>query len=73
MERFSTAQLVVVVKTFCQNEEYATQAVRKCRTIFGRNEAPCESAVRRLVTKFETTGSVLTVKSPGRKRSHRTE
>ena len=47
--------------------------MRKLRTIFGKNEVSCESAVRRLVTKFETTGSVLTVKLPGRKRSRRTE
>ena len=26
------------------------------------NEAPCESTVRRLVTKFKTTGLVLTMK-----------
>ena len=45
----------------------------KLQTIFGRNEAPSESSVHRLVTKFETTGSVLAIKSPGRKRSRRTE
>ena len=73
MKRFSTARRVVIVITFYQNGECATQAMRKLQTIFGKNEVSCESTIRRLVTKFETTGSVITVKSPGRKRSRRTE
>ena len=66
MERFSTAQRILFVKTFCENGECATQAMQKLRTSFGRNDAPCESNVRRLMTKFETTGSALNVKSLGR-------
>ena len=42
-------------------------------SIFGSNGAPCESTVRRLMTKFEAISSVLMMKSPGRKRSCRTE
>ena len=64
IERFSTGQQVLIIKTLYQNGECATQAVRKLRTISGRNEDPCESTVRRLVTKFETTVSVLAMKSP---------
>ena len=45
------------------------QTVRKLQTDFGRNEAPYESILCRLMIKFETTGSVLTVKLPGQKRS----
>ena len=45
----------------------------KTPTIFGRNEASSESIVCRLVTKFETTASDLTVKSPRRKSFCRTE
>ena len=55
--------------TFYENKECAKKTVQKLRTIFGRNKAPSESTVRRLITKFETTGSALTVKSPGRKHS----
>ena len=54
MERFSTAQRVLIVKTFYQNGECATQAVRKRQNIFGRNKATCESNICRPVTKFET-------------------
>ena len=44
-----------------------TQRVQKLQIFFGRNYAPCESVVRRLMKKFETIGLVLTVKSPGQK------
>ena len=66
-------QRVLIVKTFHENEECAAQTERKLRTICGRNEAPYESTVRRLIKKFEATGLVLTVKSSGRKHSCRTE
>ena len=73
MERLSSEQRVLIVKTFYENGECVTYTVRKLRNIFGRNKAPCDFTVRRLLTKFETTGLVLSVKSPGRKRSCRTE
>jgi hypothetical protein len=73
MEQFTTEQRVLIVKTFYQNGESATQTVRTLRTNLGRNEAPNESTVRRLMTKFQTTGSVATAKPPGRNRSRRTE
>jgi len=37
----------------------------------GRNEAPNESKVRRLMVKFKQTGSVQDVKTPTRQRSRR--
>ena len=53
--------------------ENVRRTVRKVQIIFGRNEAPCGSILRRLMTKFETISSVLTSKSPERKRSSRSE
>ena len=50
-----------------KNGECVTQTVHKLQTIFGRIKGPCKSTVCRLMTKFETTGSVLMVKSPGSK------
>ena len=47
MERFSTAQRLLVVKTFYQNGECATQAVRKLRTVLAEMKLPCDSSVRR--------------------------
>ena len=39
--------------------------VANSQPYFGRNEAPCESTVRRLMTKFETNDSVLTLNRLG--------
>lgn len=46
------------VKTFYQSQGSSAATVRKLRTKFGRNEAPTSWTVRRLVRKFEKTGSV---------------
>ena len=73
MKRFSTVRRVLMVQIFYQHEEFATQTMQKRQTIFGRSEALCEFTVRGLMTKFETTASALTVKSPERKRPCRTE
>ena len=61
MERISTVQRVLITKTFYKNGEFATQTERKLRTVFVRNDVLCEITVCRLMAKFETTGSVLTV------------
>ena len=47
--------------------------VRRLRAILGRSETPNESTVRRLMKKFFETGSTVNLKSPGRRRSGRTE
>ena len=56
MEWFLIAQQDVTVETFYQNGECAMQAVRKLRTIFGRNEAPFESTLRRPVMMMPLSG-----------------
>ena len=66
MGRFHAAERVLVVETFYENKECATQTMRKLRTSFDRNEASCGW----LMTKFETTGSVLTAKLPVWKRQN---
>ncbi|KAG8272425.1 hypothetical protein J6590_040583 [Homalodisca vitripennis] len=53
-------------------ESYAA-TVRRLRGILGRNEAPYESTVRRLVKKFQETGSTVDLKSSGLRRCARTE
>lgn len=73
MEKFTCAQRVLIVKTFYQSGESCAATVRRLRGTLGRNEAPNESTVRRLMKKFEETGSVVDLKSPGRRRSARTE
>lgn len=73
MEKFTCAQRVLIVKTFYQNGESYAATVRKLRNVLGRNEAPNESTVRRLMKKFFETGSTVDLKSPGRRRSGRTD
>ncbi|CAI6366289.1 unnamed protein product [Macrosiphum euphorbiae] len=71
MVRLSLQERVLVVKIFyCHSESYA-ETVRHLRHIMGRNEAPNESTVRRLMLKFKQTGSVQDVKTPTRQRSRR--
>lgn len=73
MEQFTIAQRVLIVKTFYQSGESYAATVRRLRAILGRNEAPNETTVRRLMLKFNETGSTLNVKSCGRPRSGRSE
>ncbi|XP_039301292.1 uncharacterized protein LOC120356416 [Nilaparvata lugens] len=73
MEKFTCAQRVLIVKTFYQNGESYAATVRLLRGTLGRNEAPNESTVRRLMKKFFETGSTVDLKSPGRRRSVRTK
>ncbi|VVC26510.1 Protein of unknown function DUF4817 [Cinara cedri] len=71
MVRLSLQERVLVVETFyCHNESYS-ETVRHLRRIMGRNEAPNDSTVRRLVVKFKETGSVQDIKTSTRQRSRR--
>jgi len=71
MERFTNKQRVHIVKNYYQNCESGAETVRRLCVVFGRNEAPNKCTVLRLIKKIETTGSVATVKSPGRNRTQR--
>jgi len=70
MERFTNTR-VQIVKTYYQNHESGAETVKQLRSIFGRNEASNKTTVLQLIKKFETTGSVASVKSPGRNRTQR--
>jgi hypothetical protein len=64
MERFTTEQRVLVVKTHYKYGECFAETVCKLRAILGRNNAPNESTVRRLIKKFEASGSTADIKTP---------
>lgn len=72
MERLTIEQRITVIKTFYKNNESPTGTIRALRGVFGRNATPSETAIRKLARKFETTGSVQSIKSSGRPRSART-
>lgn len=73
MERYRKEQRVLIVKTHYQNGEHYAVTVRKLRTILGYHNAPNESTVRRLIKKFEESGSTQDKKISGRPRSGRSE
>lgn len=62
---------VTIVKTHYKYGESFVETVRKLRGTFGRRNAPREATVRRLVQKFEQTGSVVDNKRIGRPRTSR--
>lgn len=57
-----TIQRVLIVKHYYQNLESLVAAVRKVRPIFGRISVPNLLTVKRIIQKFESTGSVIHVK-----------
>ena len=70
MEHYTKEQRVLIVKTHYRKGEYYGEIVRNLHAIFGRERAPNETTVRRLIKKFEDTGSTGDIKSP-RSRSSR--
>lgn len=64
MERYTIEQRVLIVKTYFKNKESFAETVRKLRTIMGRENAPNCSTVKRLINKFEETGSVANKSTP---------
>jgi transposase len=71
MERYTKEQRIIIMKTHYKYGESYAETVRKDRGIFGRQNAPNESTVRRLIKKFEETGSIMDTKSPLRHRTGR--
>lgn len=71
MERYTTEQRVIVVKTHYKYGECYAETVRRLRGIFGRQNAPNMSTVQRLIQKFEGTGSTVNRKVAVRRRTTR--
>lgn len=62
IDRYTTDQRVVIVKVHYKYRESFAETVRKLHAIFGQDNAPNESSVQRLISKFKGTGSVLDLK-----------
>jgi len=71
MERYIKEQRVIIVKAHHKHEESYAETVRKIRGIFGRRNAPYQSTVKRMIKKFEETGSITGSKLPVRHRTGR--
>ena len=70
MSRYSKEERILIVKTHCRCGECFAGTVRQMRRNLG-GKMPNESMVRRLVTNFETKGSIADGESPGRHRTAR--
>ena len=63
MEKYSNEHCFIIVKTHYQNSESFAKTVSQLRQVFGRNNAPNESTVRRLITKFEIKFTLMDQKN----------
>lgn len=72
MERYTLQQRIEIIKIHYKNGEILAETVRKTRTFLGRREAPCRTAIQKLVEKFELLGQVSDVKNKTRARRSRT-
>jgi hypothetical protein len=64
MEYYTKEQSVIIVKTRYKYGESYAETVRKFRGNFGRRNAPYQSTVQRMITKFEEKGSIMDSKLP---------
>lgn len=71
MEHYTVKQRVEIVRIYYQNSSSIRQTFRNLRTNFGQHNRPNERTIRRIVEKFEATGSVWDVHPTIRKRTGR--
>lgn len=71
MESYSVEQHVQMIKLYYQNQCSLVSTLRALRPIHGLRGGPSRSTLHRLVTKFETTGSVNNQPTPVRRRNAR--
>lgn len=64
MDSYTTNQRLMIVKVHYEFGECFVETVRKRRENFGRDNPPNTSSVRRLISNFEESGSVLDIKRP---------
>jgi transposase len=70
MERYTKEQrVVIIVKMHYKYGESYAETVRKVRGIFGQQNAPYKSTVKRMIKKSEETGSIMDSKLPTRHRT----
>lgn len=72
MENYNLEQRVFFVKTYYQNGACVAEAIRKIRTEYGRNFRLNESILRRLIKKFDETGTVGCTQEDSEQQEHRT-
>lgn len=73
MERYTVPQRVFLVRSYYENGCSPAAAARKARSKYGKHLSLGLNTVKRLVQKFEATGSVEDKKAPGPPVTVRTE
>lgn len=71
MSSISIENRIKIIETFYENGRCVKTTFRKIRDIFGRHNRPSESAIKNLVDKFKSTGSVQNIPTTTRTRSGR--
>ena len=72
LERYTLQQRIKIIKIHYKNWENLAVTVRKTKEFLGRREAPCRTAIHKLVEKFELLEQVSDVKNKTRARRSRT-
>ena len=73
MDKYTIEQSVQIIKIYYQNNESVRKTFRALREFYGRNNRPAESTIRRLVSKFQSSGTVTDTIVPVRQRNARSE
>lgn len=71
MVKYTNEQRLEIIKNYYRNSESVIATLRALTPIFGRDNRPTRQAVRAIVTKFESTFSLLDVPVPVRQRTAR--
>ena len=59
MEHYTVQQRIVIIRCNHQNSFSVRATSRVLRQIYGHHHRPTDGIIRRIVEKFETTGSVV--------------
>ena len=73
MDKYTIEQRVQIIKIYYQNNESVRKTFHVLREFYGQNNRPAESTIRRLVNKFESSGTVTDTIVPVRQRNARSE
>ena len=73
MNKYKIEQRVQIIKIYDQNNESVRKMFRALREFYGRNNRPAESTIRRLVNKFQSSGTLTDMIVPVRERNARSK
>lgn len=69
MRRYTKIQRIEIIKSYYENKKSIRSTFRALRETFGRHNRPTELGIRKLIQKFESTGSVADAIQPHGKES----